>query len=129
MAKSIIEANEYTPLPERRIIDRKHGDRLLSEYNGVKTWHSYDEAEKKTRIRYSQDVEPIIDGNIAFQNSHDGYSKSRDLQYVANIPLVVVNKWLVEEGIDIFNKNHAEAVRRKLNDPEYRHLRTGMGRL
>ena len=32
-------------------------------------------------------------------------------------------KWREEEGIDVFNKNDAEAVRKKLNSSEYRKLK------
>jgi hypothetical protein len=36
-------------------------------------------------------------------------------------------KWLTEEGLDIHNKNHWEAIRRKLNSSEYLYLRTSGG--
>lgn len=36
--------------------------------------------------------------------------------------------WLREvKGVDVFNPNHAEGLRRILNDPEYRRLRTSTG--
>jgi hypothetical protein len=128
----LILADEYTPIPrneERDIVHARTGERLLSDYGGVKTWMLHDPVTKTNRIRYSQDVDGILERNQRMQNDGDQYSESRDLQHVASIPLVIVMKWLLEDGIDIFNPNHKEAVRRKLNDPDYRHLRTGMGRL
>lgn len=105
-------------------------ERLLGDSGGVKTWWSQDPQTGRQIIRYSQDVSSIIKGNIAFQNSgHDGFSESRELRHVASIPNAVYIKWLVEDGIDLFNPNHREAIKRKLNDPDYRHLRTGLGNI
>jgi hypothetical protein len=39
---------------------------------GLKTFHSYDEAEDKTFISYEQDVEPILDRNKAAANEASG---------------------------------------------------------
>lgn len=102
-------------------------ERLLNESGGVKTWFSTDPMTGCIIIRYQQDVEDIINGNIAMQNSgHDGFSPSRDLRHVASIPLGIYLTWL-QEGFDLFNPDDAQIVRRKLNDPDYRHLRTGLG--
>ena len=78
--------------------------------------------------RKTQDVEPFFEHNKALYNAGDGYSPSRELRRAASIPMVVVEQWL-SEGIDIFDPNHKEAVRRKLNDPENRFLRTAPGKL
>lgn len=80
-------------------------------------------------IRKTQDVEPILDRNKRLYTADDGWSPSRDVRRAASIPLVVVEQWLREEGIDVFNPDHRDAVRRKLNSPEWRHLRTAPGRL
>jgi hypothetical protein len=79
--------------------------------------------EKRT-----QDVQPILDSNVRYQNSHDGYSKSRDLQHVATIPNIVVEQWL-KEGVNVYDPNHAKEVERRLNDGGWLKLRTGGGRL
>ena len=68
------------------------------------------------------DVEPILERNKALQNEgHRGGFWWR----AASIPNVVIEKWLREDGIDVFNKDHWPAVRRRLNSSEYRWLRTG----
>ncbi len=80
--------------------------------------------------RKTQDVEPILEDNKRLYNEPGGgWSKSRELRRVASIPLVVAEKWMREEGIDIFSPDHWPAIRRKLNDPEWRHLRTAPGRV
>lgn len=83
----------------------------------------------KVEVKSTQDVEPILKRNREYQASKNGYTPSRDLKWVASIPLIIAEKWKKEEGIDIFNKNHREAIRKKLNDPEYSYLRTGGGKL
>ncbi len=80
-------------------------------------------------IQTIQDERPIIENNKRLQNSGDGYTPSRDLKHVASIPLALCELWLREEGINIFDKNHADAIKRKLNSSEYLWLRTSLGRL
>lgn len=79
--------------------------------------------EKRT-----QDVQPVLDANGRFANDHDGYSPSRDLKYVASIPLVVIEQWL-KLGIDINNPDHAGKIAAMLNDGNWSKLRTGGGRI
>lgn len=54
---------------------------------------------------------------------------SGNVKRVASIPNALIAKWLVEEGLDVYNPDHAERVMRKLNDPDYAYLRTAPGRL
>jgi hypothetical protein len=75
----------------------------------------------------SQDCEPILDHNKALAAEGSGYSPSGDLRRVASIPLVLVEKWLREEGLDVFDPAHDAALRRKLNSSEYLYLRTAPG--
>ncbi len=89
----------------------------------------YDESTGTSTIRTSQDVEPYLEQNKKLYNADDrGYSNSGEWRRVASIPLVIVQKWR-DEGVDIFDKNHAQAIKRKLNDPENVFLRTAPGRL
>jgi hypothetical protein len=77
------------------------------------------------RLHYSQDSEPILDENKAKANAgRDYYARDPDLWRVASIPVVVQYKWLVEKGVDVMNPEHWPAVKRLLNDPEWRYLKT-----
>lgn len=70
------------------------------------------------------DVEPVLDANKALQNDgSNGYGPSRDLRRIASIPAIIAEKWLLEDGINVFDPDHAAAVRKKLNDPDYKWLR------
>lgn len=99
--------------------------------NGLATFHEYDHGTGKTTISYEQDVSLLLDQNKQqYNDGTDGYAtKEREWKHVANIPAVILLKWLSEEGIDYRNKNHWPAVRRKLNSSEYLYLRTSPGRI
>lgn len=89
---------------------------------GVKTFHIYDEHTDETTIYYEQDVEPILDLNKACQN--DSMDKSSDMWLAAKIPLMVQAEWLTKYGIDVYNKDHWDGVKKLLNSSDYRYLRT-----
>lgn len=88
----------------------------------------YDNSADKFAVETRQDVEPIIENNKKLANLNDGFTPSREMRRIASIPLVIIEKWKTELGVDIFNKNHAQALRRLLNDPDWRYLRTSPGR-
>lgn len=89
------------------------------------TWHEYDEMTDETTISYVQDVDPVLEGNKQDYNDWDRHQDwGNEYRHVARIPASVQLKWLIEDGVDIYNKDHKEAVARKLNDSEWRHLRT-----
>lgn len=96
-------------------------------YGLLSNFHTEPDGERFA-VETVADVEPIIDLNKALANDGDGYSPSRELRRIASIPLVIVEKWKNEFGVDVFNKDHAQAVRRLLNDPDWRYLRTSPGR-
>lgn len=79
-------------------------------------------------IRRSQEVSGVLERNKALCNHNDGYSPGRNMRRVAEIPMGVVEQWRAE-GIDIFDPNCADAVKRRLNSNEFRYLRTAEGRL
>ena len=81
-------------------------------------------------IRTVQDVEPILDANKeAFNSGRDGYTPSRSMKKIGEIPLVVYEMWLRQYGVDALNKDHWPAVRRLLNSSEWQYLRTAPGRV
>ena len=107
-------------------MDQPIGARLQDE--DWVPWTGFWEDDGKVIIRKTQDVEPILERNKRLLTADDGYSPSREFRRAASIPLVIVEQWL-REGVDIFDPNCNEAVKRKLNDPQFAHLRTAPGRL
>ena len=93
------------------------------------TFH-YDEMEDKSIIHVEQDCEPIVERNKALQNETDGYNLDRDLKHIASIPLVIVQKWMQEDGVNFLalsKHERSKYLRRKLADPDNRFLRTSPG--
>ncbi|WP_119461847.1 hypothetical protein [Rhodospirillaceae bacterium SYSU D60014] len=97
---------------------------------GLLEYHSYDPLTGRTTIESVQDVAPVLERNKALQTADDqGWSRTREVRRAAAIPDIIILKWRSEDGIDLFDRNHWPAVRRKLNSSEYRYLRTAPGRL
>lgn len=75
------------------------------------------------------DVTPILDHNGRMANHNDGWSvegKDKLLRRAASVPFALINKWKNEEGWDYLSADPdmQKKARQKLNDPEYRKLRT-----
>lgn len=96
--------------------------------SGMSSFMEVQPADGTFRIVHSQDITAALEFNKRAQND-DAFKREtirKGWQPVANIPDIIVVKWLAE-GIDVFNKEHWPAVMRKLRDPDYRHLRTTLG--
>lgn len=93
---------------------------------GITTWFEYHPESDISVVGREQDVEAILEANKALQGSdtytRDGFKES--WWHYATIPNVLIEKWKIEEGIDVFNKDHSRRVFQKLNDPAYRFLKT-----
>jgi hypothetical protein len=76
--------------------------------------------------REQSDVNLILDANKALQNDDDVTKKGikKGWWHYAQIPNIIIEKWLNEHGVDIYNKDHEKAVFKLLNRPEYRYLKT-----
>ena len=104
--------------------------RLLDvQPDGIVEWLHFDDATGRFAIERIQDVDPVLDSNKEKVNHSSGYSSSRELREVAEIPMVIVLKWRDELGIDVFNKDHWPAVKRLLRDADWMHLRSSPGRI
>lgn len=110
----------------QRIVD---GARRAERAGGLLTTWQQDAATGKIVVGRFQDVEPILKRNREIAAEGDGFTPSRSMRYLAEIPNVVAEIWM-QEGINIYRpREHAAAIRKKLNDPEWRHLRTSPGRV
>ena len=77
-------------------------------------------------VKRSQDCEAIIERNKALQNAPQ---KSDWGRHLASIPCVILEQWLNEEWrrgslVRWGSPEFDELVRRKLNDPDWKWLRT-----
>lgn len=95
-------------------------------FNGVRKWiRAFDEDEGTVQVRYEGNDSEIVEQN----KRSDGPDKRSDMWHVGHIPASVGLKWLVEEGIDLWNPDHADAITRKLMCSDYRHLVPGLNRI
>ena len=102
----------------------------IDPWSGIKTYHDYDHSTGLTKIERVQNVEPILDMNKRLQNTdHEKKGIKNCWWHAAMIPIIIQEKWLNEHGVDIYKKEHWPRVRKLLNDPDYRYLRTGRGRV
>lgn len=108
-------------------------DKRFLDYDpatGLTTWHGYDHLEDKTYIGYEADSAPVLEQNKAMQNdadfSRDGIKDGWWLY--ASIPVELQIKWLIEDGIDVYNPRHGKRISQKLEDPQYKYLKTTTGR-
>lgn len=103
-------------------------ERLLSfdPLTGLSEWHSYDEATDTTTIRTEGDCEPVLEANKLLANDTDFTKRGikDDFWLYARFPAAFQVKLLIEQGIDVYNKNHGERLSKILEDPAYRHLKT-----
>lgn len=97
--------------------------RMLSRRGAVEVWY-HAQPDGTFVIETRQDVSRILERNKALRAENDGFTPSRDVARVASIPVVVQYEWLKRYGINVFDSDHEEGVRRLLNDPEWRYLRT-----
>lgn len=107
----------------RRLIGHDH-------YSGISTYHEHDSLTDKTTIIHASDSAPVLERNRALANDTD-YSKNGIKQgfwLYASIPAIVQTKWLIEHGVDVYNKDHADRIGKLLNDPEYQYLKTTTGK-
>lgn len=94
--------------------------------NPIQTQFNYDHDEDKVVLKNTQDVQPILEMNKKEMagDSPYGLQNNPNMRKVASIPLVIIEKWKRELGIDIMDKNDMPKIKKLLNDPEYRWLRT-----
>jgi hypothetical protein len=116
-------AAESAPLTDWQLLHRSEGG----------TAHYWRDTEAGAEIKSVTDVAPILEQNKAKANHNDGYSPSRELRRVGAIPFALIYQWLEKDGVNVMNAGHdphaAAYLMRKLNDPDYRYLRTAPGRL
>jgi len=93
---------------------------------GITTTFDYIPETDTTILYREQDVSAILDANKAIAN--DGQITKDGIKgnwwHYFQIPNIVIEKWLNEHGVDVYNKDHMKKVFELVNRPEYRYLKT-----
>ena len=101
--------------------------RLLDDNESVTEYFAYDNETETSYINHVyKDQAAVVDLNKAEQGKDAGKELDGEMHLVARIPPVIIHQWVME-GLDIFNKDHAAALWKKLDDPEWRYLRVNTG--
>lgn len=84
--------------------------------------------EVKLVTKYA-DAKEITDQNARLRTA--GHGNGKDWKLSASIPLSLIMKWKVEEGVDAFSNDpaHRAKFKRLLNDHQYKLLRIWEGNL
>ena len=101
---------------------------------GITTWRRFklnlkDPENSSADYMRTQDVEEILDANKGEQYNAKGTFTQRGRYgvHAATIPMIVQQKWMIEDGIDMAIMGECEwtqrKVKQKLNSSEYAHLR------
>ena len=88
----------------------------------------YGDDDGNITVEAIQDLEPLIEHNKALQLHNGKTITSEYANPIATIPPIFVLKWLKEEGWYVYDADKDEGVdkklKQKLNDPEWRWLRS-----
>lgn len=103
-----------------------------NEVSGMTTQYWLHPGGRKVTVRRYQDAEPIINSNVAQFNGKSSKGRLNEAEglgtKVASIPMGLIEQLEKERNINILTCTEAE-LKRLLNDPEFRRLRTAPGRI
>ena len=98
---------------------------------GLETIHHYDETNDITHIEHTQDCTAGLDAMKALHGTSiqkDGVKHG--WMHGAWIPDIIQIKWMKEEGIkDIYAEEYWPKIKKLLNSPDYRYLKSGSMKL
>lgn len=96
---------------------------LLTSANGIDTYAHLEDG--KLIIQNQWDSQPLLDANKEASNDGTGgWSPSRNMRRVANVPLGLLELW---DSMGISPKKDRKEFLRRLNDSELRSFRTDGG--
>ena len=90
-------------------------------FTGISTTVEYIEATDETVVGYEQDVEPILEANAVALGDLDAHKRAakNEWAHYARVPLLLIEKWKQELGVDFFNRDHSKKVMKLINDRDY----------
>lgn len=103
------------------------GSRVVAQHDGWTELLHFNPDDSFT-LEKVVDVQPVLDANKRRHNDNPmGWSKTKEWRHVASIPPIVQLKWIERYGADPLAKGNEDLLKRVLDDPEWRYLRTGGG--
>ena len=97
--------------------------------SGVFTGVDYDGDHRKVVFQRSQDVEPLIEHLATLRNETTGKSESGELYHVGDLPMVVVEQYLNENGVTFHDFMRDDVhIKRIMQNPDFAKFRVWTGR-
>lgn len=93
---------------------------------GLDTYWAYDDLTDTFILEYRQDVQSVLEVNKTLANATE-YTQQGikdEMWHYAQVPNSIIMKWLIEDDIDFYSEEDWPRVLAKLNDPDYRFLKT-----
>ena len=91
--------------------------------SGVRTY--VEEQDGNILLHTEHDAEPVLALNKKKRDlGRAFYAADPDVHKLASIPVGVAMQWLTRYGVEAWNPEHMDRVRRLLNDSEWRYLKT-----
>ena len=108
---------------------RLSGARLLEFDGDIATWVKI--TDGNAEVERVQMIEPVIERNKKLYNDNDYKRKGikNEWCHFATWPNIIIEKWIIDYGINVLDRNHWKAALKKLEDPEWRYLKTTTGRI
>lgn len=107
--------------------------RLIDDMPDRTDFFEYDESSDTVLVHsHHKNVQLTLEANKAIQGKDIGKTPDDDApgwHHVARIPNYLIEKWLVEDGVNVFDKNNGAWLMAKLDSIEYRFLRINTGQL
>lgn len=94
----------------------------VNPLSGVKTFWEWDDAAQE-HVFVSQIDQTLTKAVVERNKALEGQGMGKDMRLAASIPPEVQFEWLHKYGVEFWNPDHADGVKRLLNDPDYRYLR------
>lgn len=89
---------------------------------GVRKWIAADQHQEDAVLVRTEcsgaGTEDLLSRNRAAQN--EDFDKRSDLWHAASIPTSVMYEWLTKFGVNAWNPDHRDAVKKLLNSSDYR---------
>ena len=87
-------------------------------------WYRRNNGDGTVDYAFNEDVQKVLDRNKEEFNHNPGWMSEKWGRRRARIPMSLWLKWKTEEGVDVFQPEGADFLKRKLRDPDYRYLLT-----
>ncbi|NUY33292.1 hypothetical protein F0160_22670 [Paraburkholderia sp. JPY303] len=85
---------------------------------------TYHEEDNKIHVKYSEDVESLLDYAHAKRVQEGEFEKMGEFKHVMRVPMSVMLDIKIRYGWDYMDKDHWPMVQKILKGPEYAKFRT-----